>query len=124
MHQKRLEPTQSAMICRSPAFKLVSDCIQVTDAQSLCMQMIFCGAWLLWGVVVVGRGCCEAWLLWGMVRVGQNRIYTPYMTVYLVIFLPKVPYIHRIYIILANPRHGCCEGIIVDEIAALMAQHS
>ena len=83
-----------------------------------------CGAWLLWGVVVVGRGCCEAWLLWGMVRVGQNRIYTPYMTVYLVIFLPKVPYIHRIYIILANPRHGCCEGIIVDEIAALMAQHS
>jgi len=33
-----------------------------------------------------------------MIRVGQNRIYTPYMTVYLVISLPKIPYIHRIYI--------------------------
>jgi hypothetical protein len=38
-------------------------------------------------------------------RVGQNRIYTPYMTVYLVIFLPKLPYIHRIYMVLANPNH-------------------
>ena len=33
-----------------------------------------------------------------MCRVGQNRIYTPYLTVYLVISLPKIPYIHRIYI--------------------------
>ena len=31
-------------------------------------------------------------------RVGQKRIYTPYMTVFLVISLPKIPYIHRIYI--------------------------
>ena len=29
---------------------------------------------------------------------GQNRINTPYMTVYLVNSLPKIPYIHRIYI--------------------------
>jgi len=36
-------------------------------------------------------------------RVGQNCIYTPYMTVYLVISLPKLPYIHRIYMVLANP---------------------
>ena len=36
-------------------------------------------------------------------RVGQNRMYTPYMTVYLVISLPKLPYIHRIYMVLANP---------------------
>jgi len=35
-------------------------------------------------------------------RVGQNRIYTPYMTVYLVVFLPKIPYIYRIYMVLAN----------------------
>ena len=35
-------------------------------------------------------------------RVGQNRIYTPYMTVYLVIFLPIIPYIHRIYMVLAT----------------------
>ena len=38
-----------------------------------------------------------------MCRVGQNRIYTPYMTVYLVIFLPKKPYTHRVYMVLANP---------------------
>jgi hypothetical protein len=48
----------------------------------------------------------------GMVRVGQNRIYAPYMTVYLVIFLPKIPYIHNIYIwfwptLLTAPRSGC-----------------
>ena len=30
-------------------------------------------------------------------RVGQNRIYTPYMTVCMVICLPNIPYIHRIY---------------------------
>jgi len=38
-----------------------------------------------------------------MHRVGQNRIYAPYITVHLVISLPKIPYIHRIYMILANP---------------------
>jgi len=38
-----------------------------------------------------------------MCRVGQNRINTPYMTVYLVNSLPKIPYIHRIYMVLANP---------------------
>jgi hypothetical protein len=33
-----------------------------------------------------------------MSRVGQNRTYTLYMTVYLVIPLPKIPYVHRVYI--------------------------
>ena len=47
-----------------------------------------------------------------MHRVGQNRIYTPYMTVYLVISLPKIPYTHRIYMVLANPRDG---GLIPDQ---------
>jgi hypothetical protein len=37
------------------------------------------------------------------IRVGQNRIYTPCTTVYLVISLPKTPYINRIYVVLANP---------------------
>jgi len=32
-------------------------------------------------------------------RVGQNQMYTPYITVYSVIFLPKIPYIHRICIL-------------------------
>jgi hypothetical protein len=38
-----------------------------------------------------------------MSMVGQNRTYTPYMTVYLMISLPEIPYIHRIYMVLANP---------------------
>ena len=42
-----------------------------------------------------------------MCRVGRNRIYTPYMTVYLVISLPKTPHIHRIYMVLANPKYVC-----------------
>jgi len=41
-----------------------------------------------------------------MRRVGQNRIYTKYMTVYLVISLPKIPYKHRIYMVVANPTHA------------------
>ena len=40
-----------------------------------------------------------------MCRVGQNLIYTPYMTVYLAFFLPKRQYIHRIYMVLANPTY-------------------
>ena len=36
-------------------------------------------------------------------RIGQNRIYAPYITVCLVVSLPKIPYIHRIYVVLANP---------------------
>ena len=40
-----------------------------------------------------------------MNRVGQNRTYTPYMTVYLVISLPKLPYVNRIYMVLASPIH-------------------
>jgi len=49
-------------------------------------------------------------------RVGQNRIYTPYMTVYLAISLPKIPYIHRIYMLLVNftkeyaDRDQCARG--------------
>ena len=35
---------------------------------------------------------------WHIHRVGQNRVYTPHMTVYLVISLPELPYINRIYI--------------------------
>ena len=45
-----------------------------------------------------------------MTRVGQNRIYTPYTTVYLVISLPKIPYVHRIYMVLANPIYDRISG--------------
>jgi len=41
-----------------------------------------------------------------MSRVGQNRIYAPYMTVYLVVSLPKTPYIHIIFMVLAKPSHA------------------
>jgi len=40
----------------------------------------------------------------GICKVGQNRIYTPYMTVYLVIFRLKTKYICRIYMVLAKFR--------------------
>jgi len=43
-----------------------------------------------------------------MCRVGQNRIYTPYIIVYLVVSLPKIPYIHRIYMVLVNPNNVVC----------------
>ena len=33
-----------------------------------------------------------------MRRVGQDHIFTPYMTVCMVIFLLEIPYVHRIYI--------------------------
>jgi hypothetical protein len=36
---------------------------------------------------------------------GQNRIYTLYMIVYMVNFLPKILYTHRIYMVLANPSY-------------------
>jgi len=37
-------------------------------------------------------------------RVGLARtVYAPYMTLYLVVSLPKIPYIHCIYLVLANP---------------------
>jgi len=39
---------------------------------------------------------CLAFTTRGMSRVGQNRIYTSYMAVYLVISLPKMPYTNRI----------------------------
>ena len=40
-------------------------------------------------------------------RVGQNRICAPYMTVYLVIPLPKITYIHHLHMVLANPMYVC-----------------
>jgi len=45
-------------------------------------------------------------------RVGQNRIYTPYMTTYLVISLQMMPYINRMYMVLANPTctHNCMKA--------------
>ena len=38
-------------------------------------------------------------------RVGQDREHAPYMTLYLVLSLPKIPYLHCIYKVLANPMY-------------------
>ena len=52
------------------------------------------------------RNVCMLSCLWhlpiNIYRVGQNRIYTPYMTVYLMKSLQKRPYIHMV---LANPKY-------------------
>jgi len=45
-----------------------------------------------------------------MSRVGQDRIYTPYMIVYLVNSLQKIPYMHRIYMVLASPKNEPAPG--------------
>jgi len=46
------------------------------------------------------------WYTWAVYRINQNRIYSLCMTVYLVISLPKVPYINRLYMVLANPSYA------------------
>ena len=47
------------------------------------------------------------WPLWEdrcvVCRVGQNRVYTPYMTVYSIISLPNIPYTRLKCMVLANP---------------------
>jgi len=65
---------------------------------------IFLGCWLLMGRETYGPPVLipeRHPFLAHMCRVGQNRIYT----VYLVISKPKIPYVHRIYMVLANPTH-------------------
>jgi hypothetical protein len=56
-------------------------------------------------IVTPQNGCVTPQNCTIICRVGQNRIYTPYMTVFLVISLPKIPYIHRINMVLANPNY-------------------
>jgi hypothetical protein len=65
-------------------------------------------AWGRLAFLLLLRGVATACRPLLIVRVGQNRIYTPYMAVYLMIFLPKIsyigsvhiPYIHRICTVL------------------------
>ena len=44
----------------------------------------------------------HAWYAVHTSRVGQNRVYTPYMAVYLVTPLPKLTNVHRIYMFLLS----------------------
>ena len=38
-------------------------------------------------------------------RVGKNRIYIPYKIAYLVVSLPKIPFMRRKYTVLASPSY-------------------
>jgi len=38
-----------------------------------------------------------------MSRIGHIHIYTTYKSVDLVISLPRIPYMHRVYMVLTNP---------------------
>jgi len=54
-----------------------------------------------------------------MVLANPNCICTPYLTVYLVISLPKIPYIHRICMVLANPNCICTPYLTVYLVISL-----
>jgi len=51
-----------------------------------------------------------------MCRAGQNRVYAPYMTVYLVTSLPKILYIQRIYIWLWPTLTMCARSSLLSLI--------
>ena len=78
----------------------VEVCVCVYVCVCVCLCGCMCSASITCAVLVLS---CRS--LKNMIRVGQDRIYTPYMTLYLVISLPKIPWIHRIYMVLANPKH-------------------
>ena len=42
-----------------------------------------------------------------------GTVFTPYMIVYLVISLPKIPCMHRICMVLSNPTIVCCAGFCI-----------
>jgi hypothetical protein len=70
------------------------------------------GALLMGRVTIPLVTQCFILLLMGVFQQeNQSQLpstYTPYMTVYLVNFLPKVPYTHRMYMVLANPIQYIC----------------
>ena len=67
-----------------------------------------------------------------MPRVGLSCICAPYLTLYSVISLPKIPYVHRIYMVLANPahpvsgkqcKHGACCSLSSNASQATQYKH-
>jgi len=92
----------------------------------LCVYYFPAASGVLWHVMYGHVPCIHTLLLllhqalqcacrYTFFRVGQNRIYTPYMTVHLVISLPKIPYVHRIHMVLANPtilRFAAAPGVL------------
>jgi len=101
--------THAAILSIAAALCIVSE--QTLMLQSYSLQQYYAS-------FLNKHSCCNLIHCSVMHRVGQNRIYTPYMTVYLVVSLPKIPYLHRIYMVLANlsyasfpNKHSCCNLI-------------
>ena len=75
----------------------------------VCMQIVTKGVYVcVWMCVYLCKCVCVSARTMSTLS-GQNRIYPPYMTVCLVITLHKIPYIHRIYMVLANPTRVCMQ---------------
>jgi hypothetical protein len=102
-------------------------CFKICDAYASRLRHLQCGSvnlqrlsieaasfamWFCKSATLEHRGCV-------ICRVGQNRIYTPYMTVYMVNSLPKLPYTHRIYMVLANPSHLQCGSVSILPVCLL-----
>jgi hypothetical protein len=64
------------------------------------------------------RCSCRASTL--QVGLARAVIYGPYMTVYMVISLQKLPCMRRIYMVLANLNYRCCECVRVVGCARSM----
>ena len=58
-----------------------------------------------------------------MIGVSQNRVYTPYMAVYLAISLPHIPYMHRLCMVLVNSTHDSCVSIYGGVLVAVRYKH-
>jgi len=68
------------------------------------------------------------------IRIVHNRMYTPYLTVFLVISLPKIPYTHRIYMALVNstyhthaelmPVHTCVPVLACNDLTPIWSMHA
>ena len=66
-------------------------CVAIHAAIAVMEVLPYASAWICLCV-------CPTIINTSICRVGQNRISVPYMTVCMVISLPIIPYIHRIYL--------------------------
>ena len=76
------------------------ECNVIQTFVTACSSVAFTGGF---GSYLTGEEFVQGWPGAYICRAGQNCIYTPYMAVCMVISLPKIPYVHRIYMVLANP---------------------
>jgi len=82
-------------------------CVCVCVCVYVCVCEYVDQKWARRELRIVWCGICSIYYIY---MVGQNRVHAPYMTVYLVIPLPNIPYIHHIYMVMANPTYLICKG--------------